>query len=90
MDGRSDESKQGANQEWVEIVRARSAMEAHAIRILLEEHGFDVRIDGEALLGALGGLPVGWETAPRVLVPADEAAGAVELIETIKRQQTES
>ena len=48
MDGRSDESKQGANQEWMEIVRARSAMEAHAIRILLEEHGFDVRIDGEA------------------------------------------
>lgn len=90
MNEQSDAFKPGATKELVEIVRARSAMEAHAIRILLEEHGFDVRIDGEALLGALGGLPVGWETAPRVLVPADEAAGAVELIETIKRQQTES
>lgn len=75
---------------FVEIVRARSAMEAHAIRILLQEHGFDVRIDGEALLGALGGLPIGWETSPRVLVPAGEATAALEVIETVKRQDVES
>lgn len=52
----------------IELYRARGLPEAHAIRLLLEEEGIPVRIDNELLQGALGELPFGWTTAPRVLV----------------------
>src|SRR5947207_3803354 len=59
----------------VEIYRARSLPEAHALLIALEREGIAARIDNEMLQNAIGELAAGWTTAPRVLVgPADESA----------------
>ena len=57
--------------DFVEVYRARGLPEAYAIRLLLEDLGVSVRIDNEMLQGALGDLPVGWVTAPRIMVLSD-------------------
>jgi membrane protease YdiL (CAAX protease family) len=70
----------------VELYRARGLPEAHAIRALLEAMGVSVRIENEFLQGALGDLPLGWSTAPRILVPqADEAAARATLDEFLRQ-----
>ena len=68
-----------APDDLVEVYRAQGLAEAHAIRILLDAEGIPARIDNEHLHGAVGELPAGWATAPRVLVPrtAEPAARAV-------------
>src|SRR5438874_13812818 len=60
----------------VEVYRPRNLPEAHAIRIALEEAGIRVQIDNELLQGAVGELPMGWATAPRILVPEPQATEA--------------
>src|SRR2546430_1150747 len=55
-------------QEWVEVYRAKNAVEAHIVAGALENAGIEVQIDGEALVGGVGILPPGWSTSPRVLV----------------------
>ena len=52
----------------IEVYRARSLPEAHTIRILLENLGVPVSIDNEMLQGAIGDLPMGWITAPRIMI----------------------
>lgn len=52
----------------VELYRARSLPEAHALRNLLEVEGIPAGVENELLQGALGDLPLGWATAPRVVV----------------------
>ncbi|HKB01109.1 MAG TPA: CPBP family glutamic-type intramembrane protease [Gemmataceae bacterium] len=54
--------------EPVELYRARSAAEAHALRTELEEAGITAQVDSELLQGIVGEVPGGWLTAPRVLV----------------------
>ena len=63
------------NQQFVEVYRARNAPQAHLLRGTLEEAGIAVRIEGELLQGLAGELPMGWASAPRVLVEAPRAAG---------------
>ena len=61
----------------VEVYRAPGLPEAHAIRLALEREGIPAEIDNEFLQGAVGELPMGWSTAPRILVaPAHEVAAA--------------
>jgi membrane protease YdiL (CAAX protease family) len=69
----------------VELYRTRGLPEAHAVRGLLETAGISVRIENEFLQGALGDLPLGWTTAPRILVPrADEAVARATLDEFLR------
>jgi membrane protease YdiL (CAAX protease family) len=69
----------------IEIYRARSLPEAHALRSFLESEGILARIDNEALQDAVGGLHAGWGTALRILVrPADEAAARAVLQRFLK------
>lgn len=65
----------------VELYRAASVSEAHLIRMALEETGIPVRLEGEQLQGGLGDLPVGWATAPRVLVDESRLEEAREIVE---------
>ena len=59
----------------VELYRARNLPEAHALLMALEREGILARVENEMLQAAVGGLPAGSATAPRVLVgPADEDA----------------
>jgi len=71
---------------YVEVYRARNLPEAHSIRIALEESGIQVRIEGELLQGAVGDLPPGWTTAPRILVEESRVAAAQKIIEQGKKQ----
>jgi membrane protease YdiL (CAAX protease family) len=54
--------------EPVELYRARSAAEAHALRTELDDAGIAAQVDSELLQGIVGEVPGGWVTAPRVLV----------------------
>src|SRR5262249_10856767 len=56
--------------------------QAHAIRIALEEAGIAVQLEGELLQGAVGDLPIGWPTAPRILVEESRVRAARDIIET--------
>ena len=47
-------------------------MQAHAIRMALEDAGVDVRIEGELLQSAVGEIPLGWNTLPRILVDSSQ------------------
>jgi membrane protease YdiL (CAAX protease family) len=69
----------------VELYRARGLPEAHALRAALEAAGIAVRVENEYLQGAVGDLPLGWSTAPRLLVPrADEIAARACLDEFLR------
>ena len=77
---------ESADPKYVEVYRARNAPEAHAIRMALEESGIRVLIEGELLQAAAGDLPLGWATAPRILVEESQLASAREIIEKAEVQ----
>ena len=62
----------------VEAYRAADVAEAHVIRLALEDAGIHSQIDGEALQGSE--YPLGWSTAPRILVAESLVAPAREII----------
>jgi hypothetical protein len=74
----------------VELYRARGISEAHAIRLAIEAEGIAVFIENEHLQGALGELPFGWSTAPRVLVNRADEAPAREILKTFTIQPPEN
>lgn len=65
----------------VEVYRAKSLPEAHAIRLRLADFGVSAIIDGEILQGLIGEMPHGWWTAPRIKVEESQAAAARIIIE---------
>ena len=71
-----------------EIYRAKNLPEAQVIRIALEQAGVACFIDGELLQGAVGELPMGWVTAPRIKVDASQASLALEIIRGVELQRT--
>ncbi len=73
----------GASGNPVEIYRARSLQEAYALRLALEDEGVPARIDNEMLQNAVGELPGGWATAPRILVEPADAVKARAILEKI-------
>jgi hypothetical protein len=68
---------------FVEVYRARNLPHAQAIRIALQEAGIHAQIDGELLQGAVGDLPLGWMTVPRVLVDESQIAAAKPIIDRL-------
>ena len=75
-----------ADPDFVEVYRARNLPEAHMMRMALEESGIRVQIEGELLQGAVGELPIGWVTAPRILVEESQIAAARQIIEALEIQ----
>jgi hypothetical protein len=65
----------------VEVYRARDTAHAYLLASALEAAGIRARVDGEYLQGALGDLPLGWSTSPRVLVAEADAAQARTILE---------
>ena len=66
--------------EFVEIYRPRNLMQAHAIRMALKDAGVDVRIEGELLQSAVGEIPLGWDTLPRIMVDSSQRNIAQEIV----------
>ncbi|HJZ56080.1 MAG TPA: DUF2007 domain-containing protein [Gemmataceae bacterium] len=73
----------------VTIYRASGLPEAHAVRLLLEQAGIPVRIDNELLPGVVGELPMGWVTAPRIIVARSQEAAAREVVGQFLRRPRE-
>ena len=69
------------NERIVELCSAANAVEAYAIRSLLEEEGIQTCVVGDFLGNAAGGLPLGETTAPRIWVREKDAARAREVID---------
>ena len=73
--------------EFVEVYRAENLEEAHLLNSRLKRAGINSAVSGDALQSALGGIPVGWTTLPRVYVPAEDEQRARRLIEQIQIQR---
>ncbi len=65
----------------IEVYRAKDSQQAHVLRTALEDAGIRALVEGELLQGALGGVPVGWSSDPRVLVEETDAVRARRLVE---------
>jgi hypothetical protein len=75
-----------AHDDLTVIYRAAHPLEAHMVANFLNEAGVPATVDGDYLTGALGDLPVGWTTAPRVLVREENALAARALIEAAQAE----
>ena len=69
--------------EFVEVYRPKNLMQAHAIRMALEDAGINVHIEGEILQSAVGELPLGWDTLPRIVVEESQVTNAREIVERL-------
>ena len=65
----------------VEVYRAKDSPQAHLLRSALEDAGIPALVEGDLLQGAVGELPVGWASAPRIMVEERDAAQARALLE---------
>lgn len=74
------------NQELVPIYSAKDALLAEMLRAELENLGIQAWIVNDKLGNALGELPPGWSTNPRLLVAADQADKARRLAEEFDRR----
>jgi len=63
-----------AEDRLVEAYSAKDAMEAHFLRLVLEEHDIPVRVINDGLGFALGDLPLGWLTSPKLWVREEDLA----------------
>lgn len=75
-----------ADDDLTVIYRAAHPLEAHMVANFLKEAGVPAIVDGDYLTGALGDLPMGWTTAPRVLVCEKNAVAARTLIEAAQAE----
>ena len=63
----------------IEIYAAENEQEAHIVRAWLSDAGIESIVSGGSLQQAGGELPLGFATAPRILVSADVSDRAREL-----------
>jgi len=68
------------NDSVVVLYRANNLFEAQAILSALEDAGLTARLEGEFLGTALGDIPFGSSTAPRIVVRNDQLAQAQEIL----------
>ncbi len=70
----------------VEIYRAGNLPEAYAMRNALEGKGIRAIIENESLQGALGEVPLGWSTLPKLMVAGRDQEAARALIDELVRR----
>ena len=69
------------------IYTAGRIEEAVIVKQLLDERGIAAQIENQALQGAVGELPAGEATSPRVRVSAEHAEKAREVVQALDHQQ---
>ncbi len=72
----------------VEAYRAAHPAQAHALRFALEDAGIRAVIQNEALQDAIGDIPGGWSSAPRIMVEESQFAAAQEIIRQTDHSET--
>ena len=73
----------------VEVYWAADAPQAHLVKTVLKKAGIDARVVGEMLQAALGELPMGPATSPRIWVPRKDEARARAIIAAWEKQRSE-
>ena len=68
-----------------EVYRAKDSAQAHLLKSALEDAGIRALVEGDLLQGALGEIPVGWSTAPRIMVEDSDAPKAREILARLDR-----
>jgi hypothetical protein len=71
----------------VEVYRAKDSPQAHLLRSALEGAGIRALIEEDLLQGAVGEIPAGWATSPRIMVEERDAAHARALLERWERSR---
>ena len=83
-----------ADVKFVEAYRSAHAVQAHALKYALEDAGIPVIIEGEALQDAVGDIPGGWSSTPRLMVRESQLEAAREIIRqtdrSVQSQQVET
>src|SRR5437867_2946166 len=70
------------------IYSAANTQQAHLLKGLLVEQGIPASVLNDTIQFAGGELPLGWATAPRVVVAESDAVQARELADQFDRQTT--
>jgi hypothetical protein len=73
-----------------EVYAARDEIDATLIQSMLAEAGIEARVVGGEITGAIGGVPAGLPSAPRVWVMDDDAAAATSLIREMEEKRAET
>lgn len=68
----------------VEVYRAKNSPQAHLLRSALEDAGIRAWVEGDLLQGAVGELPLGWSSAPRIMVEESDALRARTLLDRLE------
>jgi hypothetical protein len=72
----------------IDVYVAENEQQAHIIRAWLADAGVECTVSGGALQGAVGDIPVGIPTAPRIVAKAASADRAKELIREWEQSST--
>ncbi len=75
-----------ADEDLTVVYHAGHSLEAHMVANFLRDAGLPATVDGDYLAGALGDVPLGWTTAPRVLVCEKNAVVARALIDAAQSE----
>ncbi len=73
-----------SSESLTEVYRAASVLDAKLMQSALESADIPAVVSGELLQNALGDIPLGWSTAPRIMVPDEFVAAAKAIIETVE------
>jgi putative signal transducing protein len=77
------------SENFVEIFLARNLPDAYIKKATLEGAGIKVIIENEYLQAAIGELPPGPATAPRLMVPAIDADRALRLLQSTRENEAD-
>ena len=69
----------------VEVFRAANVMEAHAIKLALENAGILAQVEGDLLPGVMPMM--GWEASPRIMVAETQLREARQIVEQMDARE---
>jgi len=69
--------------EIVEIYGVRDQASAHMVKAVLANEGIEAWVINDAIQGAVGLVPAGWATAPRICVTVRDRPRAIEVLAEI-------
>jgi hypothetical protein len=75
-----------SSQSLTEVYRAASVLDAKLMQASLESAEIPAVVTGELLQNALGDIPLGWSTAPRIMVPEKFVESARTVIEAVQAE----
>lgn len=63
-----------------EVYRAKDPEQSGLVVAMLKQEGIDAKADGAILGSAVGDIPMGWSTSPRIMVSVDDYERAREIV----------